>query len=124
MKSKDLLVSVDLLDAPVAVIRVGGSVVADTCPRLEAEMDKVLDGGHDHLVLDMSELDFMSTAGWSVLVAKLRRVRARKGALHLCGLSTDMEDVYKMLQFESVIPHHATLDQALAAVRSAASAGS
>lgn len=115
---------VELLDSPLAVIRVEGSVVADTCPALEAELDRVLDGGHDHVVMDMSDLDFMSTAGWSVLVGKLRRVRARKGALHLCGLSTDMEEVYKMLQFESVLPHHSTLDQAIAAVRFAASAGS
>jgi len=124
MKRRELKVAVEMMEAPVAVLHVEGTVDSASCAELEKELDQVLDGGHDHVVLDFADLDFMSTAGWSVLVGKLRRVRARKGALHLSGLSSDVEDVYKMLQFDSLLPAHPTLDQAIAAVKAAAAAGS
>jgi anti-sigma B factor antagonist len=117
---RDLQLDIDLLEPPVAVLRLSGSVDTVTAQRLEEALEGVLDQGRDRLVVDMDDLDFMSTAGWSVLVAKLRRVRAGGGSLHLCRMSPDVDDVHKLLQFQALMPGHATLDAALAAVRAGA----
>ena len=114
---RDLEVEISLLEPPIAVLALRGTVDASSSEALDSELDGTLDQGRDHVVLDLGELDFMSTAGWSVLVAKLRRLRARKGALHLCCLSMELDEVYKLLEFEKLMPAHPTLEEALSAVR-------
>ena len=119
---RDLAVNVELRETPLAVVRLAGSVDSMTSDSVDQELDAVLDQGYDHLIMDLSELEFMSTRGWSVLVSKIRRVRTRKGAIHLCCLAPEVEDVYKLLEFETLLPRHATLEDALSAVKAAAGA--
>jgi len=114
---RELRIELQLMDPPVAVVTVGGAVDSANAEALDRHIDQAVDQGFDHLVMNFKELDFMSTAGWSVLVGKLRRIRARKGALHLCSLSSDVAEVYRLLEFEPLMPVHATLDEALSAVR-------
>jgi len=118
--NRELKLDVDLMEPPVAVLRLAGSVDTTTAQRLEDALDGVLEGGRDRLVVDMSDLDFMSTAGWSVLVAKLRRVRSLHGSLQLCCMSPEVDEVHKLLEFQALMPGHATLEAALSAVRAGA----
>jgi anti-anti-sigma factor len=114
---QEFQVDIRMLEPPIAVVSLRGTVDSTSSAELETQLDGALDQGRDHVVINLSELDFMSTAGWSVLVAKLRRLRARKGALHLCCMSMELDEVYKLLEFEKLMPAHPTLEEALSAVR-------
>ena len=117
---QNLEVTLALMEGPIAVITLSGAVDSVSSELLDKNLDEALDSGHDHIVVDMKGLDFMSTAGWSSLVGKLRRLRTRKGAIHLCGLSPEVEEVYRLLEFDHLMPSHPTLEQALYAIRAGA----
>jgi anti-sigma B factor antagonist len=117
---RELKLEVDLLEAPIAVVRLKGWVDSESAGALQKELDRILDQGHDHMALEMSGVDFMSTAGWSALVGTLRRVRTRKGSMHLVGLTKDVADVYALLEFDKLMPRHLDLDEALSAIRAGA----
>ncbi len=115
--SRETVITLEKLEAPFAVVRVAGSVDSSNSDQLQTQLDEALDQGFDHLALDLRRLDFMSTAGWSTLVAALRRVRSRRGGMHLCGLSPEMAEVHQLLEFDKLIPAHPSLEDALSALR-------
>jgi anti-sigma B factor antagonist len=117
---RELKVDVDLLEAPIAVLKLQGSVDSENAEVLQQALDRTLDQGRDHLALEMSGVDYMSTAGWSALVGTLRRVRSRKGSIHLAGLGSAVAEVYDLLEFDKLMPRHPDLDEALSAIRAGA----
>ncbi|MBI5836011.1 MAG: STAS domain-containing protein [Candidatus Eisenbacteria bacterium] len=117
---RELHVDIELLEAPIAVLRIRGAVDSENAVEIQKALDSTLDRGHDHLALELSGLDFMSTAGWGALVGTLRRVRTRRGCIHLSGLTRDVADVYGLLEFDQLMPCHPDLDEALAAIRAGA----
>ena len=65
-----------------ARVRVTGDVDSETAPRLEAELARVIVDGADDLVLDLSEVSFLSSAGLGVLIGLHRdaqRLRVEPG---------------------------------------------
>jgi anti-anti-sigma factor len=117
---REFKVDVDLLEAPIAVLTLRGSVDSESAAVLQQALDRALDQTHDHLAVEMSGVDFMSTAGWCTLVGTLRRVRTRTGSIHLVGLNKEVADVYSLLEFEKLMPRHPDLDEALSAIRAGA----
>src|SRR4030065_2738505 len=58
-----------------SVIEIQGRVDSSTAPQLTKTLNKVTDDGHFKLVLDMSELEYMSSAGFRALLAAQRNCK-------------------------------------------------
>lgn len=67
----------------VAVVEVEGRIDSATAAEFEAELAKLTEGGKNNLVLDLSGVDFISSAGLRVLVNTRKAVRAAGGDLVL-----------------------------------------
>src|SRR5262245_43612708 len=85
------------LRCPVIVLRVNdanvsGDTVADA---LRDELIAVYHhSGAVHVIIDMAQVAYLSSAGIRPLLALNRLVRDREGRLTLCGLSRDVESVF------------------------------
>ena len=51
-----------------SVIKVVGRVAGSTSPRLESAIKEITDTGISNIVVDMTDVEFMSSAGWWVLI--------------------------------------------------------
>jgi anti-sigma B factor antagonist len=58
-----------------SVVKAKGRVDGLTAPQLEEALNAVNDGGIYKIVLDMEEVDFMSSAGWWVLIETQKRCK-------------------------------------------------
>jgi len=67
----------------VAVVTVKGRVDSATSGELENSLRSLLDSGHVNLVLDLSEVQFLSSSGLRVLVSALKSARSAGGDLCL-----------------------------------------
>ena len=65
---------------PVTVLRVAGNTDSASADELENKVIEVIDGGARHLVLDLSEVPYMSSAGLRVLQEAFTRLRALSGS--------------------------------------------
>jgi len=63
------------------VIRVAGELDVATAGELRTAVGRVLDTGSRRLIVDLHELDFIDSTALGVLVAALKRLEAREGAL-------------------------------------------
>lgn len=94
----------------ISVKRESGVVVGSLAGRLDAvtapEFDKWfaerLQAGENRLALDMSGLEYISSAGLRSLLAAAKQIKASGGAIVLCGLSGTVEEVFKMSGFLSI----------------------
>jgi anti-sigma B factor antagonist len=80
----------------VSVLTVSGRVDSATAPDLEKALQDLLNSERKQIVLDLHEIDYMSSAGLRVLVAMQKATKKNGGALHLAQLSVRVKDVFEL----------------------------
>jgi len=117
---------------PVTVLGVRGQVNAETAPQLQAEAEKVIKAGARHLLLDLTEAPFISSAGMRVLAylmvvlrkwsdeaqdaGRARRDNSRRSPyLKLLNPSPDVLRALTMVGFDLFLDIHSDYQTALKA---------
>jgi anti-sigma B factor antagonist len=68
------IVSIDVLaDGPAVRVTAAGEIDSSSAPLLRGQLDAVLEGGVEELVVDLSRVTFLDSAGLCVLAAAHRR---------------------------------------------------
>ncbi|MFY9586583.1 MAG: STAS domain-containing protein [Actinomycetota bacterium] len=94
------------------VLDVEGEVDVFTAPKLREKIIALLDGGSDHLVVNLEKVLFMDSTGLGVLVGGLKRVKENNGELALAGAQGTVLRVLSVTGLNAVFPMHDTVDQA------------
>jgi anti-anti-sigma factor len=96
----------------VAVLSVGGVVDVLTAPLLAEAIDEVLLRKPAGIVVDMSAVEFLASAGMMVLVSVRSRLEIGQGLVVVAdGPATSRP--MKLIGIDSIIGMHRTLDDAL-----------
>ena len=98
----------------VGIMAVAGRVDPTTVAELEAGLQALLPDVGYKLVLDLTNVAFVSSLGLRVLMTTLVLVRANQGALVICGLNDDLTTLFRMAGFLGLFDVTATEADALA----------
>src|SRR4051794_17807172 len=82
----------------IAVVQVSGWIELASAPKLRETLIEVIDDGHVHLVIDLSEVVFLDSTGLGVLISLLHRLRSRDGSLALAGAKDRVYKVFHTTQ--------------------------
>ena len=110
----------------VVVITVSGRVDHANADQFRAALWPHLascTGGGDRLVLDLSGLEYISSAGLRVLMLASRDVKSRDGRLVVCGLQPIVKEIFEISRFNIVFNVLPDRTAALAELRVASPAG-
>jgi anti-sigma B factor antagonist len=73
------------------VIKATGRVDSSTAPQLEESMNAIVEGGRFKIVFDMSEVNFMSSKGWWVLIETQKKCkRYKRGEIVLVDVKEEI----------------------------------
>jgi anti-anti-sigma factor len=100
----------------VTVISLKGRLDAVTSPVLEKDLTELLAGEEKTLVVDMGDLDYISSAGLRVLLAATKRLKGKQGKLFLASLKNVVKEVFDISGFSSIIPIYESVDAALSSL--------
>ena len=78
--------------------------------------------GGDKLVLDLSGLEYISSAGLRVLMLAAREVKAQDGTLVVCGLQPVVREIFEISRFNVVFQVFPDRQAALAGIAGPAAA--
>jgi anti-sigma B factor antagonist len=78
-----------------AVLRVTGEVDAYTAPMLREQIRELSAKGAMHLIIDLSQVDFLDSTGLGTLVGGLKRLREAGGSL---ALAIDTPRILRIFQ--------------------------
>jgi anti-anti-sigma factor len=97
---------------PIPILQVSGRLDASTVSILERALLRAMSLGGAVIVLDMSEVTYISSSGLRVLLTVRRQVRERGGDILLSSLSPNVKDVLDMVGFTALFSISGTLDEA------------
>lgn len=85
------------------VIKITGRLDSATSPKLAEELAKIQDRSRYKIILDFSELEFISSAGLRVLITNLKNCkRYNRGDLVLAGLPDRILSVFDLAGFTAL----------------------
>ena len=86
-------------DGDVSIIKVIGYLDAHTAPELENEFNKLLENKRHKIVVNFSELNYISSAGLGVFMAYVESMREQDGDIKFSNLQDDVFSIFDLLGF-------------------------
>jgi anti-sigma B factor antagonist len=102
-------------DPTTAVFRLTGRMTLGMRLReVESKISEVAEKNVQKLILDLSAIEFLDSAGLGVLMILYGNMKVRGGQLRIVAPGTKVLDVLKMTHTDSILPIDVNLETALA----------
>ena len=95
------------------VIQVKGRLDANTSPELEKQLLSMLNAGEKDYVVDLAELDYISSVGLRILLMAAKKAKGEGGKVVLCGLNEHVQEVFEIAGFTAIFPLYDGIEEAL-----------
>jgi anti-anti-sigma factor len=97
----------------VLLIRLAGHLGHSSVDELNRVFNEWLGKGRQNFIVDMSRLQFVSSAGLRVFFEAVTKVNNLKGKLILCGMQAEVRQVFDISGFTSFFSICETMQNAL-----------
>ena len=97
----------------IAIIRVGGYIDTTTSSEVERALDSLLKAGVFRIIIDLKNVDYISSAGWGIFISEIKGIRERGGDLKLASMIADVYEVFELLEFHYILKAFDTVDGAI-----------
>lgn len=101
----------------VVVLAVDGGLDSVTTPEFLAALDRLADDGRRRVIVDCSNLTYLSSAGIAALLRLHRRQAARGADVKIAGARGLILDVLRMTRLDGVFDLHPDVERAHLALR-------
>jgi len=101
----------------VTVLEVKGRIDSTTAPTLGEKLTGALSVPDKRLVLDLRQLEYISSAGFRVLLLAAKRAEEAGARFVLCGLSSKVRQLFDLGGFLDLFAISASREDGIAAVR-------
>jgi anti-sigma B factor antagonist len=105
------------LDRGILLVSVSGALDAATHRPVVSELDAVFEARPPGVVLDLSEVEFMGSVGIAMLVNCHHRAGRLRIPFAVVANTRAVLRPLRISQVEAALPLHASVDEAVAAVR-------
>ena len=99
----------------VDVLEVIGRVDSTTAPALQERLASEMTAPQARILIDFTRLDYISSAGFRVLLLAAKRADQNGGRLVLCGLSGKVRQLFDLGGFLDLFAISASREDAIAA---------
>ncbi len=86
------------------VVTVAGRLDTDTAPDFERYGSEMIGKGQRKIVLELSRLEYISSAGLRAILATAKRVRPLGGGLSVCALNGVVAEIFAISGFAALMP--------------------
>jgi anti-sigma B factor antagonist len=85
-----------------SVVTVSGRVDSNTAPAFEEALKNVIEGGQHNVILELTEVEFMSSAGLRGMVSSLKACKSGGGNLVIAAPSNRVVEVMQLAGLTSL----------------------
>ncbi|HUO58281.1 MAG TPA: STAS domain-containing protein [bacterium] len=96
----------------ITVISVKGQLDTTTAHALEDQLKLALQDKKFNLIIELKDVDYISSAGWGIFISELKRIRTAKGDLVLAGMKPEVSEIFELLEFNRIIKSFDDLENA------------
>ena len=96
------------------LLRARGHINTQSAALFEANAMRSIADTNSHVVIEASEVTYLSSAGLRVFLRLWRELKKSDRVLSICNLKPYINQVFELLGFDRVITIHSDVDSALA----------
>lgn len=97
----------------ISVIKVGGYIDTTTSSEVERALNSILKQGHYKIVIDLGNVDYISSAGWGIFISEIKSIRENAGDLKLVRMIPDVYEIFELLEFHHILDVYDTTQEAI-----------
>ena len=101
----------------VVIVKLAGRLDSSTAQLAEEHLTRALADGTPRLAVDMSALQYISSAGLRVLLVVAKKVQQAKGKVVFFGLGSNVREVFAISGFDKIFAIQSDAASAIAALR-------
>lgn len=98
----------------IVVLAAKGFIDTTTAPEFEKAFQSVLKDNKFRIVVDLGGVNYISSAGWGIFISEIKRIRNNKGDLFLAGMNSEVQEVFELLEFHTILKAFPDVDTAVA----------
>ncbi len=98
----------------ISVIKVGGYIDTTTSSEVERALNGLLKQGRFQIIIDLGNVDYISSAGWGILISEIKSIRENNGDLKLVKMIPDVYEIFELLEFHHILDVYDTMEEAVA----------
>ena len=95
------------------IISLEGKMDAISAPEFEDQMGEWLEQGETSFIINLGEVNYMSSAGLRSILIVAKRLKEQDGKLIFVDLREEVQKIFRISGFSSMIPTYASLEEAL-----------
>jgi len=99
--------SINVTDHPsnpeVTLFKVKGFIDTTTAPEFEKAFQGVLKEKKFKIIIDLKDVNYISSAGWGIFISEIKRIRNQKGDLLLASMNSEVAEVFELLEFNTIL---------------------
>jgi anti-sigma B factor antagonist len=100
----------------LVVLALSGRLDATSAKSFEEKILGVIDSGSQRLVVDLAQLEYVSSSGLRVFLLAAKRLEAARGKIVLCALKDHIRRVFDLAGFSWILSIYDTRGDALQAL--------
>ncbi|MEK6795141.1 MAG: STAS domain-containing protein [Spirochaetota bacterium] len=97
----------------VKIVHLEGRLDVNLSIEIESEFEKMIDGGVTRMVLDLKQVEYLSSSGLRIFISAMRKLKEKKGRLVLCNVTPMVKKIFKIVELEDIFEIQDSLDKAV-----------
>ena len=98
----------------IVCLKISGRLDGETAPDAETTVREILKEGKLRLLFDLSQMDYISSAGLRVVLMTVKELQRKSGKIVLCALTPYVKEVFDVSNFSTIIPITETVEAGFA----------
>ncbi len=107
----------------ISIIKVGGYIDTTTSSELERALNSLLKQGRFFIIVDLGNVDYISSAGWGIFISEIKAIRENGGDLKLVRMVPDVYEIFELLEFHHILDVYDRVEDAVNRFESSEAAG-
>ncbi len=103
-------------DGSNVVVGAGERIDGTNAREFQSALDAAIEETDRVVVLDLSDLSYISSAGLRAILMTARSLRRQEGTLAVCSLTDSVREVFEISGFNQIIPVHSSKEEAISAL--------
>ena len=101
----------------VMIIALDGYIDQTNSSQLQKIFSNTLESDCVKIIVDFTDLNYMSSVGWGIFVGEIKQFRDKGGDIKLANMKPDIYDVFQMLEFYHILDDFPTIGEAFDAFK-------
>jgi anti-sigma B factor antagonist len=84
------------------IVKIGGRLDTTNYNQLEVKLQEIVDNGNEIIIMNCSEMSYISSSGLRVFLMFLKKIETANGRFVICCLQENIQEIFKISGFNKI----------------------